>query len=250
VADLAQAVTWHRQVAALAAAADRAGVADADLPAVRARLAAQQSRLAEAAARSGAPLPALVPTPSEIASAGPALGDLSDAAVGRTIRTMWSTLDAVDAALGQPAPVATAGQRIGTPPAAGPAPEPVAAAAAAGPQPIVPQELAQRVGRNLVLRNAAIYAGFATGVLVAQAALFVALDENTALPLSAPLCLLILPALAWLAGFLTIGVVFRSPPGGPPLKRNPRLGAVICLVPDLLLCAIVGALFVSDRLSG
>src|SRR5882757_2666702 len=84
VVELTQAATWHRQVAALAAAAQRAGVADDQLPAVRARLLTQQARFAEAAGRTGVALPALAPTPTEIASAAPALGDLSPATVGET----------------------------------------------------------------------------------------------------------------------------------------------------------------------
>ncbi len=113
MADLTQTVAWHRQVAALVAAADRAGVATAELPAVRARLLVQQTRLTEQAARYGAALPALVPTASEIAAVGPALGDLSEPAIARTVRTMYSTLDAADAALGvsAPAPASAGGDR-------------------------------------------------------------------------------------------------------------------------------------------
>jgi hypothetical protein len=71
-----------------------------------------------------------------------------------------------------------------------------------------------------------------------------------ALTLSAPICLLVLPAFSWLAGFITIGVLFRSGPGEPPVSRSPRLGAIICAIPDLLLCAAVGVLFAANRLSG
>ena len=213
---LAQAVAWHRQVTALVAAADRAGVAPAQLPAVRARLSAQQERLAQTGQGVGGP------TPSEIAVAGNLLGDLSEAAVGGAIHTAWATLDAVDTSLG-----------IRPHPPTAPAP----------PTPIGPPP--QRMP-PVAVRNAAIYGGFAVTVLAVQIALFVALDEST-LPLSAPFCLLVLPAFAWLAGFVTIGVVFRPPPGGPPLRRSPRLGAIVCLVPNLLLCAVVGVLFVANR---
>jgi hypothetical protein len=211
-AEIAQAVAWHRQVAALVAAADRAGVAPAELPAVRARLQAQQQRLAETGQGVTGP------TPSEIAVAGNQLGDLTVGAVNGAIRTAWATLDAVDASLGL----------TPRPPGLAPAPAP------------------GRPGPPVAVRNAAIYGGFATIVSAVQIALFVLLDEST-LPLSAPFCLLVLPAFAWLAGFLTIGVVFRPAPPARSVRRSPRLGAIVCLVPNLLLCAVVGVLFVANR---
>jgi hypothetical protein len=79
-----------------------------------------------------------------------------------------------------------------------------------------------------------------------QIALFVLLDEST-LPLSAPFCLLICRPSRCSPASSPIGVVFRPPPGGPPLRRSPRLGAIVCLVPNLLLCAVVGVLFVANR---
>jgi hypothetical protein len=253
VADLSQAATWHRQVAALAAAADRAGVATADLPAVRTRLLAQQSRLTEVAARAGTPLPALVPSPSEIATAGAALGDLTDATVAQTVRTMMSTLDAVDSTLGVPVvtPVLTP---VGPPPPVQPPnPNPDQ------PGPRSPQwtgpagphgtALVERAGQRPGLRNGLVYGGFAITVLAVQLGLFVVLDD-TQLPLTAPICLLVLPAFAWLGGFITIGVVFRSPPGEKPASRSPRLGAIVCALPDLLLCAGIGVLFVANKLAG
>lgn len=269
VADLSQAAIWHRQVAALAAAADRAGVATADLPVVRARLLAQQSRLTEAAARKGAPLPALVPSPSEIATAGAALGDLTEPAVARTVRTVMSTLDAVDSALGVPTPMLTP---VGPPPVTPPMPpppppvpgqpvpgQPVPGQPVPGqPIPVGPRwtgpagphgtALVERAGQRPALRNAAIYGGFAITVLAVQVGLFVVLNESQ-LPLSAPICLLVLPAFAWLGGFITIGVLFRSPPGEKPVVRSPRLGAVICALPDLLLCAGAAALFIANKVS-
>jgi len=217
-AEVAQAVAWHRQVAALVAAADRAGVAPAQLPAVRARLQAQQHRLAG----TGQGVPE--PTPSEIAVAGNQLGDLTEGAVHGAIRTAWATLDAVDASLGltpRP-PVPAPAHTQATPPAPG------------------------RPGPPVAVRNAAVYGGFAVTVSAVQIALFVLLDEST-LPLSAPFCLLVLPAFAWLAGFLTIGVLFRPAPGARSVRRSPRLGAIVCLVPNLLLCAVVGVLFVANR---
>ena len=75
-----------------------------------------------------------------------------------------------------------------------------------------------------------------------QIGLFIVLDEAT-LPLTGPLCLLVLPAFAWLAGYLTIGVAFRPAPGQRTVDRTPRLGAIVCAVPDMLLFAGVVVLF-------
>jgi hypothetical protein len=98
-------------------------------------------------------------------------------------------------------------------------------------------------------RNALIYAAFAIVVLGLQLGLLATVDE-TALPVFAPLCLLGLPALAWAAGLFTIGLAFRSESeleddaDAAPVRRSPRLGAVICLAPNLLLCCWLFALFV------
>jgi hypothetical protein len=229
-AEIAQSVAWHRQVAALVAAADRAGVAPAQLPGVRDRLLAQHQRLSDAGQGVTGP------TPSEIAVAGNLLGDLTESAVNGAIRTAWATLDAVDASLGL----------TPRPPGPAPAPPPVASRpdppVASRPDPLV----ASRPDPPVALRNAAVYGGFAITVSAVQIALFVLLDEST-LPLSAPFCLLVLPAFAWLAGFITTGVVFRPAPGARSVRRSPRLGAIVCLVPNLLLCAVVGVLFVANR---
>ena len=101
-------------------------------------------------------------------------------------------------------------------------------------------------------RNLPIYAAFAFVVLVIQLGLLATVDE-TALPVFAPLCLLGLPALAWAAGWLTIGLSFGSESRpeddaeAAPVHRSPRLGAVICLAPNLLLCCWLFALFVFRR---
>ena len=50
----------------------------------------------------------------------------------------------------------------------------------------------------------------------------------------------VLPVFAWLAGYLTIG--FITPATGKAPQRSARLGAIICAVPDLLLCGVLGAL--------
>jgi hypothetical protein len=226
----------------------------------------QQSRLTEEAARIGAALPALVPTASEIAAVGPALGDLTEPAVARTVRTMYSTLDAADTALGVPTPTpasAAGGSAALAVPGAAAAAD-MAAADMAGPgrkggvtgtPAVTPQagawaspertptaRLRHAAEQSVSLRNATVYGCFAATVLVVQIGLFIVLDETT-LALTGPLCLLVLPAFAWLAGYLTIGVAFRPVPGQNKVERTPRLGAIVCAVPDLLLFAGVVVLF-------
>jgi hypothetical protein len=245
---MAQAVAWHRQVAAMVEAADRAGVAPEKLPELRQRLATQASRLTQAATMAGSPLPALVPTPAEIAVGAQAFGDLSAEAVARALRTVESTLAAVDATLegraaepGETSTVAATGARgeapgIPTQSATEPAPADGPAAAPDGPSAARPR---------VRLRNAAIYGAYSVPVLVMQAFLFLMLDEAGSLPAAAPVCLLVLPALAFLAGYLTIGTVFPAPPG-EKVNRTPRLGVVVCLLPNALLCAGYGAFLVAN----
>jgi hypothetical protein len=260
MADLAQAAAWHRQVAALAAAADRAGVGGPAMAQIQARLASQQARFASPAA----PPPALLPSPDEIAAAAGQLGDFSERSVALALQMAHSTLDAAEAALdthtqrlapagappGAPlstphGPVAPAGEWTATPhrgeptPAPYPAvsqPKPVDPAAVSPPtaNPAAPARTAWEAG----LRNALVYGGYSLIVLVVQILLFIALDEQT-LPALAPVCLFVLPAFAWVAGWFTVGAVFRT------RSRTPRLGAAVCFVPDLLLCAgVVGLLLV------
>jgi hypothetical protein len=231
-AHLAQAVAWHRQVTAMVTAADRAGVASTELPAVRQHLSGQASRLTQAATQLGAALPALVPTPAEIAAAGQSLGDLSSSAVAAALSTMRATLAAVDSALdpdARPAPVPVQ-----------PHPAVIAQPAPVGPG--APPPALTRLGRYGVgPRNAAVYGAYSAVVLAVQAALFLLLDE-VRLPAAAPLCLLVLPAMAWLAGYITISTAFPAPPGQSP-NRTPRLGVLVCLLPNALLVAAVVILF-------
>jgi hypothetical protein len=239
VVELTQAVVWHRQVAALAAAADRAGVAEADLPGVRARLLTQQAWFAEAVARTGVLLAPLAPSPTEIAAAAPALGDLSADSVGATFRTSHSTLDAIDGVLAAHLAPAAAPGRVPVAPAASPvvAPPPATTATVTATRGVS--------GWPAGWRNSLIYGGYSFTVLLTQLLLLAVADAEQTLPLLAPLCLLVLPAFAWAAGWFTVGLAFRAPPGGPKGKRTPRLGAVVCLLPNLLLCAGLGVLFLA-----
>lgn len=278
VVDLAQAAMWHRQVAALVAAADRAGVAGVDLPALKARLLAQQQRFSEAAARAGGTSPTLAPTPTEVAAAAPALGDLSPTAVTDAIRTISVTLDAVDAVLtplAAPPPAAVLPASTPTQPAPStqPAPPPAApmwpphtasshtlpasppapaqAGATPGYAPAAPRPMPTgvRIIASLPapLRNTVVYGGFAAVVLAMQLILMLTVTAGLVLTLATPFCLLFLPASAWVAGWFTIGYVFRQPDRPAP-SRTPRLGAAICLAPNLVLCLVAGAFFAISKL--
>jgi hypothetical protein len=90
-----------------------------------------------------------------------------------------------------------------------------------------------------------VYGGYAFTVLLVQLVLLALVDEETALPLLAPVCLIMLPAFAWAAGWFTIGLAFRPARGARGVKRTPRLGAIVCLVPNFLLCAGLGLLFLA-----
>jgi hypothetical protein len=92
-----------------------------------------------------------------------------------------------------------------------------------------------------MLRNGLVYGAFSLAVFATQIVLLFTVDERT-LPLLAPVCLLLLPAFAWLGGYLTIGGLFAPKPGEPPLNQTPRFGVGVCLGPNLLLCAGLGIL--------
>ncbi len=206
MADLEQAAVWHRQIAALVAAADRAGVAPDDLPAFRARLAAQVFEFTQVASLAGVPLPALQPTASEIAAVSPALGDLGDAAAAQLLRTASATLDAAEAVLrGSPTSVVqTAPGQQSTGPYATFTPQ--STGLAEGPPPPVPPtvplqakptdpvgliaapappEQAARRAKGIEMwrpgaRNGAVYGSCALFVAIIQVVLFFSVNENVA----------------------------------------------------------------------
>jgi hypothetical protein len=237
---------WHRQAAALAAAADRVGVAEADLPAVRARLRTQQASFAQVATATGVPLPTLEPSPTDISAAMPALGDLSAGAVAAALETVSSTLDATDAALAAHRAPATPVQAAPAPvPPPAPVVMPLATGLAAPAAPAAPAPM-PATGAALWpvgLRNALVYGGYSLVVLVVQLVLLALVDEER-LPMLSPMCLIILPAFAWAAGWFTIGAAFRPAPG-VRVRRTPRLGVLVCLMPNLLLCAGIGVLYLA-----
>jgi len=241
VVELTQAAMWHRQAAALVAAADRVGVGTGELPVVQQRLLVQRARLAEAIAAAGPPAPTLEPTPADIAAAMPALGDLSPEEVTAALAAAEATLDAADSVL--------VSQRRPVPQPPPPAAVPVIAPAASPP---VTAAVAVRKRRDVTnwpatTRNALVYGGYAAAVLVTQFILFTLFDE-TELPKLAPCCLVVLPAFSWAAGWATIGLAFPGGPTGPKVNRTPRLGLLINLIPNALLCAGVGVLFVVHQI--
>jgi len=206
--DLAQAAAWHRQVAALVLVAGHSGVRDPQLLVVQQRLAAQQARFVQITTAAGQALPSLSPTPADLTAAGPALRDHSPVALEAVFRTMVTTLDLADRTLDQ-AEQSAPGLNAWPP----------------------------------ALRNALVYGAFSAAVFTIQVLLLFTLDETTVLPLLAPLCLIVLPGFAWLAGYFTIGAAFRPRGGAIKVDRTPRLGVAVCLAPNLLLCAGLGVLY-------
>ena len=78
--------------------------------------------------------------------------------------------------------------------------------------------------------------------------LFLVFNE-TELPKLGWLCLIVLPAFSWLAGYLTITLAFPAGPNGKVVS-TPRLGAVINLLPMVLMVVFVVILFFSDVVRG
>jgi hypothetical protein len=90
-----------------------------------------------------------------------------------------------------------------------------------------------------------VYGGYAAAVVATQFVLFTLFNEEQ-LPFLAPCCLIVLPAFSWVAGYATVGLAFGG--RGTKVDRTPRLGLLVNLIPDLLLCAGLGVLFVAQRL--
>jgi hypothetical protein len=195
-----------------------------DLSRVRERLTRQQAQFAQAWVATGVPAPRLTPSPEEVAAAGAALGDLSADVVGAAARTMVSTLDEVDAMLASAS--APRAALVPVPVPAGTTP----AVAAPPPGLARPPQVGGVAGWPPRRRNALIYGSFALGVFIVHLA--AALDEDH--PFLLVLSLLVLPIVAWLAALITIMVAFRGTPTGR--VTTPKMGLLICLAPDLLLC--------------
>ena len=176
-----------------------------ELTTVHQRIGLQQGRFADVGARRGVRVPALNPTDAEVDAA--LAPDSDPAAVLAALRHARSTLDSADADL------TTVDGRGGH---------------------------GRLADRPAALRNLVVYGAFALIVLALQIILFLVTSERS-LPLLAPVCGLVLPLLAFVLGWLTVGLVY-SPDGTGPVDRTPLVGALVCLVaPVLITCAGFGA---------
>ncbi|MEV4755759.1 hypothetical protein AB0J86_11695 [Micromonospora sp. NPDC049559] len=87
------------------------------------------------------------------------------------------------------------------------------------------------------LRNLLAYGSFAALAVVGQLVFYVV--AGGALPVLALLAGLLLPVAAFLGAWVTLGLVSEAAPGGGT-SRTPLLGALVCLLPALLICAAAG----------
>jgi hypothetical protein len=87
------------------------------------------------------------------------------------------------------------------------------------------------------LRNLLVYGPYAIAVLLVQMALYAIVDTDSRFTWAVVWGLL-MPVLAFVLGWLTIGIVFGGGPG--KTQRTPVLGAVVCVAPVLVTCMGVG----------
>ncbi|WP_433388337.1 hypothetical protein [Micromonospora sp. KLBMP9576] len=181
-------------------AATAAGEQARSVQAAREELTAVRTRLASQETRlreRGVPPISLVPTPPELTEAARSMTG-GPAAVLAGLRAARGRADAADAALAA----------RGLPRLAGWPPRP---------------------------RNLLVYGPLALLVPAIQVALFVATGTGAA-SVAALLCGLPMPAVAFAAGWIGVGRLF-PPPGGGRVDRTARLGALVCLVPAVLVSA-------------
>ncbi|WP_240033034.1 hypothetical protein [Micromonospora globbae] len=184
-----------RRAAAAAAGEQARSVQEAreELTEVRARLAAQQTRLRE----RGVPPISLVPSPPELSEEARAMaGGL--ATVLAALRGARDRLDSADAAL-------------------------------VARYPLRPASWSARP------RNLLVYGPLAVLVPLIQVVVYVATGAGPA-TVAALICGLPMPAVAFVAGWLGVGRLFPPAQGGR-VDRTPRFGALVCLVPAVLVTA-------------
>lgn len=89
------------------------------------------------------------------------------------------------------------------------------------------------------LRNLLVYGPYALVVFVVQVALYL-----TANPFSPPALLwgLAMPVMAFGLGWVTVGLVYPTGPGGR-IDRTPVLGAALCLVAPIMLTGVGAVVF-------
>ncbi|MEU8299209.1 hypothetical protein AB0C04_18240 [Micromonospora sp. NPDC048909] len=198
---------WHDYLAAARqldgvrrGAADAAGeqarsvqAAREELTEVRARLAAQQTRLRE----RGVPAISLVPSPPELTESARSMAG-GPATVLAALRTARGRADAADAAL-------------------------------VARHPLRPASWSARP------RNLLVYGPLALLVPLIQVVVYVATGAGPA-SVAALIFGLPMPAVAFVAGWVGIGRLFRPGPN-ERLDRTSRFGALVCLVPAVLVTA-------------
>jgi len=177
-----------------------------ELGAVRARLVPQQSRLREA----GVPDDELMPTPADTAHAEQAVVG-GPVQVLAALRQARMTADGADAALLG----AGVGGRGG--------------GAGQGPRPAA-------------LRNLLVYGPFALTVLVVQIVLLF-VSTGSAGAAYALGCGVLLPVAAFALGWLGVGIAFPAAPG-ERVDRTPLFGALVCLVPAVLVGFAAGVMWI------
>ncbi|MEV4809225.1 hypothetical protein [Micromonospora avicenniae] len=186
------------------AAAAAAGEQARSVQAAREELTEVRTRLAAQQSRlreRGVPQISLVPSPPELSEETRALAG-GPATVLAGLRTARDRVDAADVAL-------------------------------AARHPLRPASWSARP------RNLLVYGPLALLVPLIQVVVYVATGAGAA-TVAALICGLPMPAVAFVAGWIGVGRVFRSRRGGR-VDRTSRFGALVCLVPAVLVTA--GLLF-------
>ncbi len=224
----------RRQAAALAAERHRAaGVVRQELDTAYRRVLLQRSQLVDSATRSGVPVPSLAPVPAEVAEAMATM--TAAVADARVTVAAGPAAGPAGGPGGGPAPAAQPGGGFATGRAV--APGMISAALRNASVTLdtadatlfaTGQAWGQR-GEPTRRRNAAVYAGYAILLAVAQSPFVFALMRERASGVFA-LCGLVFPPIAFALGWLTVGVAFRAAPGGGRVDRTPALGILISLV--------------------
>ncbi|WBB66032.1 hypothetical protein [Micromonospora sp. WMMD812] len=182
------------------AAASAAGEQARSVQAAREELTEVRARLADQQSRlrdRGVPPISLVPSPPELTEAARSMAG-GPATVLAALRAARARADAADAAL-------------------------------VARHPLRPTSWAARP------RNLLVYGPLALVVPVIQVLVYAATGVGPA-SIAALICGLPMPAVAFVAGWVGVGRLFRSRTGGRP-DRTSRFGALVCLVPAVLVTA-------------
>jgi hypothetical protein len=96
--------------------------------------------------------------------------------------------------------------------------------------------------RPAALRNLLVYGPFALTVLVVQIVLLFVADGNSGGAYALG-CGVLLPVTAFALGWLGVGIAFPAAPG-ERVDRTPLFGAVVCLVPAVLVGFAAGVMWI------